>query len=681
MSIAENDVFNVWDGEKLQFTLTKVFKILKMPLPNEFILKKDIVIKELSFNELDSKEILPDEIYVLFDVWPTVKNKARFIEYTEKGVIIFSSVNYIGKDKCPINVVRVPNALEAWYSIGRYVKNLFKMPTIGITGTVGKTTTTQFAENVFGEKFNAFTSGNNRNTAVEIVKQLIRRYSPEFDFHIQEIGGGRSRLVEESVRVVRPDGFVITKINKFHHLDQYNGPEEIVYDKTSFDRYSDKNTIGIINVDDEELKNHRFNSNIIKCGIENTDADYTAKNIRQNGTYLMFDVCYDGKEVPVKIRIVGTHNASNALLVFALAKHYGLTDSEIVQGFLKYKSSGIRQNIREICGRLMYIDCFNICADSIYSCIETVKSIEIPKGNRKIAILGGENALGEKSYKVNYQTGKNISAGDIDEFIFTGPKEPATEYQLNYYGNGKAVYEGAKTVIKNAKISFNDDLFSVAKFLKEETRPGDLILFKGIFRVPLFAAIDIAFGTSFLIYNPNFKKIPVVDSKNGFTGRYSKEIDGVNIFNGKTVDKILTIPDSIGKYNVFRLGKGTFAGRGSVHHINFGTKLKCIGKEALKDCVNIKELTIPKNVIYIEENAFEGCIGLKKIKFEGIGHIESNAFKGCKNLKKVVFSGDSCKTIEEGAFDGCHSHLKFTAPSGSVPEAFAARNNIKISKK
>lgn len=678
MSNVENDIYNVWDGEKIQFTLNKIFKILKMPIPVEYIDKKDIPIKELSFNELDSKVLLPNEIYVLFDVWPNIKNKERFIGYTEKGVIIFSPVNYLDKDRRPIEIVHIPNGVEAWYALGRYVKNLFKMPTIGITGTVGKTTTTRFAEMVFGEKFNVFTSGNNRNTAVEIVKQLIRRYSPEFNFHIQEIGGGRSKLVEESVRVVRPDSFAITKINKFHHVDQYKSPDEIVYDKTSFDRYSDENTVGVINFDDDELKAHEFKSNIIKCGIESTDAEYTAKDIKQRGMYLTFNVCYKEKEVPVKIQIVGTHNASNALLVFALAKHYGLTDEEIRKGFLKYKSTGIRQNIKEICGRTMYIDCFNVCADSIYSCIETVNAIEIPEGNRKIAILGGENALGINSNKVSFNTGCNINEDDIDEFIFTGPKEPATDEQRNYYGNGKALYEGAKTAVKKAKISFNDDLFSIAKILKEQTKPGDLILFKGIFRVPLFAAIDLAFGTSFLIYNPNFIKVNVQNSDTGFTGGYASQIDGVNIYSGNVVDGVLTIPETIDNYNVFRIGRRVFANKKSICNVNFGSELKSIGCEAFMNCKCITKLTIPENVIYIEESAFKGCTGLKEVTFEGIGHIESNAFKDCKRLSKVIFKGDSCKTIEIGAFDNCSSRLKFFAEKGSAAEAFAKQNDIKV---
>lgn len=678
MSNVENDIYNVWDGKKIQFTLDKIFRILNLPIPIEYFDKKDIPITELSFNELDSKVLRPNKIYVLFDVWPSIKNKERFIEYTEKGVIIFSSASYTGRDRLPIKTVHVPSGIEAWYALGRYVKKLFDMPTIGITGTVGKTTSTRFAESVFSEKFNVFTSGNNRNVAVVIVQQLIKRYSPEFNFHIQEIGGGRSKLVEESVRVVRPDSFVITKINKFHHADHYESPDEVVYDKTSFDRYSDENTVGVINFDDDELKAHEFKSNIIKCGIESTDAEYTAKDIEQRGMYLTFNVCYKEKEVPVKIQIVGTHNTSNALLVFALAKHYGLTDEEIQNGFLKYKSTGIRQNIKEICGRTMYIDCFNVCADSIFSCIETANAIEIPEGNRKIAILGGENALGINSNTISFATGSNIKEGNIDEFIFTGPKEPATDEQRNYYGNGKALYEGAKTAIKKAKISFNDDLFSIAQILKEQTKPGDLILFKGIWRVPLFAAIDIAFGTSFLVYNPNFQKLPVKNVHKGFTGRYAKEIDGVNIHSGRIVDGTLTIPDTLQDYDSFRIGRRIFAGKANIHNVYFGSKLKCIGYEAFINCENITKLIIPQNVIYIEESAFAGCTGLEEITFEGIGHIERNAFKDCKHLKKVVFKGDSCKTIEIGAFDNCSSCLEFFAEKGSAAEAFAQQNGIKV---
>lgn len=676
MSSISNDIYDVWNGEKAVFTLDKIFKIIGIPIPYQYLNVKDVEIKELNCNEFSTPNFNGNELYVLFDVWPSIKNKQRFVNYAERGAIIFSPVNYLGRDNLPIPRIYVESGIQAWYKIGRYIKNLFDMPTVGITGTVGKTTTTLFAQYVFSEKYNVFTSGNNRNTAVEITKQLILRYSPEYNFHIQETGGGRSRLVEESVKLIQPDAFCITKINKYHHIDNYESPEEIVYDKTSYDRYSKENTFGVINIDDDELRNHEFDSKMITCGVNSADAQYTAKDIKQKGMYLSFTVCGNGEEVPIKIKIVGTHNVYNALLVFALAKQYGLTNEEIQSGFLKYESKGIRQNIKDICGRIMYIDCFNVCADSIKSCNETLASIEISPENRKIAVYGGENALGKKIYSINYETGCGIKEYDIDEFIFTGPKEPATEEELNYYGNGRAVYEGAKTVIKKSKISFTDDMFALAKKLKEETKPGDLILFKGIFRVPLFAAIDIAFGTSFLVYNPNFKKIPVRNAIKGFTGRYASQIGGVNIHNGTVVDGVLTIPDTIHDFDVFRIGRRVFAERDDINSIDFGPTLKNIGSEAFESCVNIKELVIPENVVYIEEHAFANCTNLQSVVFEGVGHIETGAFSNCKELKTVKFIGNSCKTIEPGAFEGCSEELTIYADENTVAEKYAEENAI-----
>lgn len=664
--------------KRLTFTLEDIIEIIggieKKDIPNIWRKKLQITLDKICYDKLrgDGKNS------IVFDVWPKSTNRLRFEKYINNGVIIISNRVYYSANN-PLPSIWVPDAQEAYYKIGKYIKKTFPMPTIGITGSVGKTTTLMLCELVFAEKFKTYVGGpggKNYNIPVEMVYQMINRYSPEYEIHIQECGGGRSNLVREAAELLQVDAFGITKISKTHHIDKYKDVEDLIADKTSFDRVKKDNAFGVINIDDGVLNSYSFESKIYTYGINNLDADYVGKNIVQKGERLEFDIECRNELAKNTVKrfsldIIGTHNVYNALMVYVLAKQYGISDEQIQSGFSKYKSGKIRQNVRTVAGRILYIDCFNVCSDSIKSSIEALKNINI-NGNdsKKIAILGGENALGDKTHEINYKTGTEISDEGIDRFIFFGPKETHDQDILNYYGNGKALYEGAKSVLPDGKISYIDDLKELAKILIEETKRGDVILFKGIFRLPMFAAIDMAFGTNYTIYDVNF--IGKSIKNHNYFGSYYKEIEGVNLI--KPLEKELYLPGFINGKPVVRIGKSVFQGRKKIEYVTIGENCKTIGEKCFLGCENIRKINIPHTLVNIEENAFEGCRNIKEIDLRSILHISKEAFKNCIKLERVYLD-DKCGTIEENAFEGC-SNLTIYAPKNSYAHEYARRNDI-----
>ena len=152
-------------------------------------------------------------------------------------------------------------------------------------------------EYVFAEKYKTYVGGSggkNYNTHYAMVWQMLSRYSPEYDVHIQECGAGRSRLITEAAQMLNVDTFGITKISKTHHMDAYKDVEDLISDKTSFDRIHKPGAFGVINADDEVLKSYPFQSKIITYGITNDKADYIGTNIVQNGDMLEFDIEHEG---------------------------------------------------------------------------------------------------------------------------------------------------------------------------------------------------------------------------------------------------------------------------------------------------------------------------------------------------------------------------------------------------
>ncbi|MBQ2916656.1 MAG: leucine-rich repeat protein [Clostridia bacterium] len=623
--------------------LKEICEILNIKIDDEGNKLVDMEIKNIT--NLISHAIKKGGLY--FDTPKSKLNQSQIKLAQEKGVIVLTDKDYNNIDG--LYIIKVDDPKEKYFQLGKHYKSLFNIPTIAITGSVGKTTTTCLANLVFAEKYKLFSTGLTSNTPTYFVEDIYSNLNSGYEFYVQETGALVPKILESSAKILDVDAFIITNINKYHHLNKYITSEALIEDKTSYDRISKKDAVGIINIDDEVLSNHKFNHNIITFGIENKNADYIADNIKQNNETLSFNIINKGKKITtITLNIIGKHNVYNALAVYIAATHFGLDDKLIKNGLLKYKSKGIRQNFEKVCGRTIYIDTFNVCSSSIKSCLENVENISVNKGNKKIAILGGENALGEYAYKINFETGKTFGKYNLDKFVCVGTKHVDKE-KIDFFGDGKALYNGAKTVLNNNKVLYYDDIVSLSKFLKKKTKPGDLILIKGIFRLGLFVALDLAFGTNYTSRNPYFTVNAKKLNNNNFEAIEFNDLKKIHLIGYTKNDNKLTIPDSINNMNVISMKEEIFKDK-QISSIKFGKFLNYIPKSAFKNCDKIKQVVIPGNIKIIGESAFENCKKLQKVIIEnGVLQINENAFKDCLSLKEVYLP-KKIITIDNNAF-------------------------------
>ena len=684
------DPYNIWNGKTFQFTLKKITKIVfekdDYSIPDKFKKIENDIVKRVTADNMPNVK----GIRVLFDLsWNKTDEESRpkVINYIKDGVIVFSNRTFYDENGQKLETIHIDEPWEAWVAIGKYVKDVFPMPTIAITGSTGKTTSTMFAQCVFNEKYNTFISGEdgkNYNTPLSIVNQWILRCSPEYNFHIQECGGETPDLIRTSARIIGPDAFAINNIDTRQHLATYGSPENLIKDKTSFDSVRKETAFGVINVDDEILKNHKFESPVTTYAVTNREADYVGENIRQTGEFLEFDVVSKEERVYIKINIVGKYNVYNALLVFALAKKFGLTNEEIQNGFLKYRSVGIRQNLREVAGRLIYMDCYNASPESTLLAVKTLSEFERKHRGRKIAVIGERRAANDEIYKINFELGQKLAEfDDIDEFIIVGEdpeisindgikKTLTTEEKKRE----KGIFEGICSVKSaNVKVSFSTDLKLIAEKLKYQTKRGDAILFKGRAKLALWSIADIAFGTGYTVMPTLLLKGDLIKNDK-YKGRYFKYFDGINLFWGKDNqdDSKLIIPKFLGSKPIVRIGDKMFRNNSQIRMVIFGEKVRSIGDEAFYNCHNIEEIQLPTKCVYLGDRSFGNCNNLVRVSALSIQHISAEAFKDCIKLKEVLLS-ESCMTIEQDAFDNCPDVI-IKAPENSYAAKYAQEHKL-----
>lgn len=688
-----HDPINVWNGEKFVFTLNKLCQIIfgnTDSLPEALRPIADKPIERVVADSMPAKSGLR----VVFDLsWNLSEEESRnrFTGYLQEGIVLVSNRKFTDANGKAYPVIHVKDPWEAWITLGQYVKKVFPMPTIAITGSAGKTTTTMFAECVFNERYKSFVSGldgRNFNTTLQIVNQWILRCDPSYTFHVQECGAETKKLIECSARVIDTDAFGITNIDTTQHIASYETAENLIADKTSFDRVRKKTTYGVINLDDEILRKHRFKSPIITFAIQNEKADYVGKNIVQNGELLEFDVVSKTEDpVHIRIHIIGKHNVYNALMVFAFAKKFGLTNEEIQRGFFKYESVGIRQYLRKVGGRLLYMDAYNASVESTQLSIKALEELIIPAGGRKIAVVGERKTSNEETLAINYGLGRSlIDYEGIDEFIIvgedklraTGKPEGDTVADPRYRC---AVYDGARSVIKDpARLSYCTNLAELAARLRYQTRPGDAILFKGRYHLSLWAVADQAFGTAYTkvpaLIPLNVKKKRVASKQ--ASGTDYTCLDGVSLTtltNGFDTTKLIC-PAMLGKRPVIRIDEEAFAGQSQLRQFVFSARIRAIGDGAFRNCTNLEHAELPKDCIYIGDGAFEGCKKLVRASMPGVNHITRNAFRNCANLKQILLT-EKCATIEDEAFAGC-TGLTVCAPADSYAAVWAEQHNFAL---
>ena len=660
------DICNIWDGANFNFTLNKISQITGIEIPEHFKAVADDRISELTIGPLKKKDGLRVLFVMMFN-----KNH-NYVQDIKQGVVVVSTIQFEDENGQALQQILLSkrDLCNAWISIGRYLKGLFKMPTIGITGSVGKTTLTAFIECIFKERGKVFVSGGNLNTYQYFVREMIARYRPDYAYHIQEVGAGNLGLVEGSARVLDVDAFCIANIYP-QHLDNYKTMDNILYDKASFDRLAKEDAFGVINIDDDRLRNYQYKSRMVTCGIEHTEADYVARNVRQNGAWLECDVVHHQHTLSVRVNIPGVHNAYNVVLAIAMAKEWGLTDDEIQRGLLNYKSHLWRQNIQEVSGRTIYFDCFNSSTASLISTTKTLESMK-KDGNRTIAVLGGMISQGELNYAINYEVGLRMSDYDIDEFIIYGRKPPTDIDVKNYtnYESGYALYQGAVKALRG-RVTLCETAEGIANKLVKETKPGDVILLKGSGFINFISIADIAFGTSYTFFDNVFAS-SIWLNEGKYSLNYYDVLNGGSLMKCPANEGAVKIPNMVAKKPVFRICKGLFRNRKDITEVDFGRSVVNIGNFAFKGCSGIKALVLPRNVIHIEEEAFAECTGLEVVVMPGVEHIEKSAFKNCVKLKSVILS-ENCLTIEDGAFSGC-KNFTIEAPAGSYAKEFANKS-------
>lgn len=377
--------------------------------------------------------------------------------------------------------IQVKDTLKALQDFACYYRNCFQIPVIGITGSVGKTTTKEMVSAALETKYNVLKTAGNKNSQVG-VPLTIFGLEEEHEAAVIEMGISEEGEMHKLARMVRPDFAVITNIG-VSHIAQLKSRENICKEKMCIIDYSSSKLF--INGDDNLLSEIKMfkkasqNSCNIVLNSETEESlgkldvlsygtgkecDYRAENIvlKKGRTY--FDMICKGETVHMEIAAAGQHNVQNALAAAAVAEAFNISPAMAAEGLKKYSPPAMRGQIYEKDGIQIIDDTYNASPDSMKSGIGVLLSLENRK--RRFAVLADVLELGEMSCKLHYEIGEYIAKTALEELVTIGQEAEAI---------AAAVKEENENITVHSYLSNSE----AVTYLKQAVKPGDAVLIKG----------------------------------------------------------------------------------------------------------------------------------------------------------------------------------------------------------
>lgn len=377
----------------------------------------------------------------------------------EKGALCTLTERELGEKSFPY--IKVNSSLQAVKDIAEFYLKQLSIPVVGITGSVGKTSTKEMIAAVLEEKYNVLKTKGNFNNELG-VPLTVFGLRPDHEIAVLEMGISDFGEMHRLAKIARPDTCVITNIG-LCHLEFLKSRDGILKAKTEIFDFLESDGHVILNGDDDKLITVRDVKGIkpLVFGVDNHQGVW-ADEIESKGLKGISCRIHAGEEsFKVLIPIPGRHMVYNALAGTAVGLTYGMNMEEIKKGIESLQSLSGRFHIIETGNRTIVDDCYNANPVSMKASLDVLQDAL----GRRVAILGDMGELGKEEVEMHREVGVYAAARDIDKIICVG--ELAGD-----------MAEAARLAAPTKDIVHFAEKESLLEALPEMIRDGDTILVK-----------------------------------------------------------------------------------------------------------------------------------------------------------------------------------------------------------
>lgn len=366
---------------------------------------------------------------------------------------------YIRVESCPLALKK----LAAFY------RQCLTIPVVGITGSVGKTSTKEMIASVLGQKYSVLKTEGNYNNEIGLPLTIFKirdtHQAAVLEMGISEFGE-MHRLAE----MANPEICVITNIG-LCHLENLKSRDGILAAKTeSFDHIREGG-IAVLNGDDDKLSGISTVNGTAPVfygiGREKKDGCNAAKNVFADvlegmgleGTRVRIHM--EGDTFDAVVPIPGEHNVYNALAAACVGRRLGLSIEEIRAGIESAGTISGRTNMLHVKDMLVIDDCYNANPVSMKASLDVLSQAP----GRKIAVLGDMGELGTEEKELHYGVGEYLAGKEIDVLFTAGTL-------------AQEIVRGVQENCGSCEIFAFDDQETMTEKLTAFVKAGDAVLVK-----------------------------------------------------------------------------------------------------------------------------------------------------------------------------------------------------------
>lgn len=430
---------------------------------------------QVSLVTTDSREVCPGCIFVAFpgERFDGHDFAAAALEKGALAVVLNHPVEGVPAQRA----VLCADSYQAMMCMGANYRSAYHPKVVGVTGSVGKTTTKQMCYAALAGCGAAIKTEGNQNNELGLPRTLFR-IGADTQYAVVEMGMNHAGEIRRLARCARPDVGIITCIGT-SHIGNLGSQENICKAKLEICDGLPENAPLVLNFDDPFLRRAALPGYVrpVWFSLCSEQAEVYASQITQQGAKTQFLLTdREHGSFTVCLPAIGRHNVSNALAAYCAATRLGADPRTAAAGLEDFEQTGMRQRMVECRGITVIEDCYNANPDSMAAALAMFREYPCQK---RYALLGDMLELGETSRTAHEQLGALAAACGLDGLVTYGEEAKRTA--------AAAAAQGVQTLHAATHAE-------AAEALGRWARPGDAVLVKASRGMALEKALELFYA-------------------------------------------------------------------------------------------------------------------------------------------------------------------------------------------
>ncbi|CEJ46938.1 UDP-N-acetylmuramoyl-tripeptide--D-alanyl-D-alanine ligase [Umezakia ovalisporum] len=360
-------------------------------------------------------------------------------------------------------LLQVRNTLKAYQQLARWWRDGLNIPVIGITGSVGKTTTKELIAAVLATKGRVHKTYGNFNNEIGVPKTLLE-LNTEHEYAVVEMAMRGRGQIAELTQIARPNIGVITNVGTAH-IELLGSEQAIADAKCELLAEMPQDGVAILNQDNARLMataQQVWSGDVLTYGFSGGDIQ---------GLLIDNETIKVG-EMQLPLPLPGRHNGSNFLAALAVARVLGIEWWRLEGGVTVNMPTGRSQRFTLPNNVLILDETYNAAPEAMTASLQLLADTP---GKRKIAVLGAMKELGERSLELHQKVGETVQRLELDALLVLVDGKDA-----------EAIAQSAEGIPSECFTSHADLLTKLKTFVQ----PGDRLLFKAAHSVRLDSVVN-----------------------------------------------------------------------------------------------------------------------------------------------------------------------------------------------